>query len=1271
MGLLDKIVGAVTGRSGNDANGLSSAQHNLLRQAMEPLDKAAPGLADKALAFVAEGTHESVLLELAAPHALEPGQLLGAPGRLRWGFYLYNDKPLEAAGKKSLAGRSAFYASITPDQPPLALLVRLGKLLAAADAGKSLEHPGAPVPDWLQYLVNDAIHASFKDGNSNKQELGKERAAWTVDLVAGLLAEEGLDATLALQLVFERKGLDSYYHDRLGALVKSPALATYMQAHPDAVKALLQQLSAAGRVVLAARIGTDKELRAAFAPLLVALAVDGSKTVRAEAVPHIEGIAEAERLRLLAALLTEGDTSQRSQAAELLARLPAEATRGLLDAALANESSKPVQQAIRAALNRIDAAGGAQEQDLPEPPPWTPFADSPLGEDALALLLANRTEVIERARRAAEEEAEENKTQKHKYNWRQKSYANLAKLTEDDMRQALALLNGQLDKKQMEKLRNSEVAQAVTHGNRLFALPSFGPSHLIRWLGVSRYSRSFWFDDGFHKWLGGQPQGSVDLRALADVLKRSGTPLIEVARTALFDYWNTPSATDLLPPERVWPFFAEHPEFLDQALGLAAQQNNGDRYASTLELGPALRTLASFPTIPARWLPRVMELALGEGKTHRPMAQKALSTLPNIGRQVVESLTHTKSEVRIEAANWLAELQYTEALPALTKALEKESRETVRAAFLTALEGLGEDISPRLAPAILLAEAKKGLKAKPPAGLAWFALDALPAAHWADGTAVEPEILRWWVVLACKLKEPGGNALLTRYMGLLDAASRQALGSTVLRQFIAHDTRHPPLEEGIAYAKAHAPQRYQSYQKGWQNAKPEYRQYYEADYAKSEEQVFEECKREKMSEYLGSAIGEKGVLALAALAPGHEIVSLLQQYMRDHYQRRSQIEAMLEGVAPGNDPVVIQLMLGLSRRYRTASVQTKARALVQEIADRNGWTQDQLADRTIPTAGLDDTGTLALPYGERIFTMVLDAAMKPELRNPEGKAIKALPEPRQNDDPAQIKETKALLSTSKKELKQVIDLQTARLFEAMCTGRQWPVAEWREYLHRHPVAGRLVQRLVWLEVEAEGTALQSFRPTEDGSLINTADDEVELADGALVRLAHASLVDAATASAWTKHFKDYKTAPLFPQMSRQSPALSFTDDKGLAVSSIQDRQGWISDSFTLRGAFNKLGYQRAQAEDGGFFYEYTKDFASVGVRVCIEFSGNTLPEENVAAALKTLSFENSRSRSWSSDNTLPLASVPPVLLAEAYADYLAVAQACTGFDPDWEKKMPW
>ncbi|MEJ1127970.1 DUF4132 domain-containing protein [Variovorax sp. CCNWLW225] len=1275
MGFLDKILGAVTGGAGTAAaNGLTREQAQLLKQAFEPLEKAGKELPDKAAAFLVDGTQETVLLDLQAARSFEPGQLLGAPGRLRWGYSNYQNKPLEKIGNQSLEQRGRFYASVDAGAPPLDVLVRLGKVLAAADGGQSLEHPGAPVPEWLQYLVNDAVFASFnKSSSSNaaERDLAKHRPAWNVHLIAALLAHEGLDPHIALQEVFERKGLDSWYHDRLDGLVEAPAVADYMRSQRDATEALPAKLSAAGRVLLARRIGKDKALLNDFAPLFVRLAIDGSKTVRAEATPHLEGIAEAQRLELLGQLLKDGDTTQRTQAAELLARLPGDAARALLATAAETETSKAVQQAIRSAMSRLDAAGDAGELELPEPPAWQPFEDIPLGEEAVQLLIANRIELLEKNRIAAEAEIEENKASKqtYRYKWRQDNYAAHKKLTDEDMRVAVRVLNGQGSKHDQNRVKNGQLQQVVGFGNRLQAMPGFGMPHLIRWLAVSRHWTSFWFDDGFHKWLGRQPVGSVDLRALAELLQRSGMPIDDVAHTALYQYWNQATAVEVLPADRVWPFFAEHPEYIDEGLGLIAPPKREGRQTQ-LDLNATLRTLAVFPTVQARWLPRVMELALGEGKTHRAAAQKALSMLPDIGRRVVESLGSTKSEVRIEAANWLAELKYADAVPAITKALEKETRETVRAAYLTALEALGDDISARLAPAILLAEAKKGLKAKPPAGLAWFSLDALPACKWLDGSAVEPEIVRWWVVLACKLKEPGGNALLTRYLGLLDAASRQVVGSLVLRQFIAHDTRHPTLDEGIAHANANAPQRYQGNQQRYQNAKAEHKQYYEADFQKTQDQVFEECKREKMSEYLGSAIGEKGILALTAHTPGHEVVTLLQQYMRDHYQRRSQIEAMLEGVAPGNDPVVIQLLLGLSRRYRTASVQEKARALVQQIADRNSWTQDQLADRTIPTADLDDTGKLELAYGDRIFTMVLDAAMKPELRNPEGKVVKALPEPRQNDDPALIKDAKAQFSTSKKELKQVIDLQTARLFEAMCTGRVWPQAEWREYLHRHPIAGRLIQRLVWLELDAEGAVRGSFRPTEDGSLIDTQDDEVELAADSQLRLGHASLVDEATAAAWNKHFKDYKLVPLFAQMTRKPPAVAFTDDKGQPVSEINDRLGWISDTFTLRGSFAKLGYQRAQAEDGGFFYQYTKEFSSAGVRVAIEFSGNTLPEENVPAALKTLGFEDMKTRGYS-DRALPLSSVPPVLLAEAYADYLAIAQACAGFDAGWEKKMPW
>ncbi|MCK4120730.1 DUF4132 domain-containing protein [Ralstonia nicotianae] len=1269
MGILDKILGVVTGKAGKPAGsgGLTPEQVRLLAQAFETLGHAGSGLPEQALAFVRDGEQPNVLLALQHAAASEPGQWLGGPGRLRWKFHARQNTSLETAGNTSLESRARFYASLSAQTAPLEALVRLGKLLAAADGGKSLDRLGAPVPDWLQYLVNDAVFASFND-HRPQTDLGKTRPAWNILLIARLLEHEELDPMLALQLVFERKDLPHYHHGHVGELTQAPAVAEFMRAHREATEALPGQLSAAGRTALVQRIGKDAALLNDFASLFVRLAADGSKGVRSEAIPYLDGIAEAERLALLGTLLTHGDSTQRAQAAELLVRLPVEAARPRLEAALAAEASKPVQQAIRAAITRLDAAGDAGSLALPDPPAWTPIADTALDDSAIPLLKDSRVELLNRARRLADEEIERNKTQKYTWAWQQQAYKRHQKVSDEDLRAILRVFNGQASKSDLKHMGSAELRQIATHGNRLQALPEFGAAHTIRWVAATT-QWMFWFANDFQHWLGRQPEGSVDLRALAELLQRSGQPIDDVAAAALAPLWDRPSASRVLPPERVWPFFAEHPEFIDEGLGLVAPTEREHR-RSGFDLGATLDTLATFPTMPARWLPRVMEIALGEGKTHRAGAQQALSTLPDIGRRVIESLAHSKSEVRIEAANWLAELRYAPAVEALTRSLDKESRETVRAAFLTALEVLGEDISPRLASATLLAEAQKGLKAKLPAGLAWFPFDVLPACRWSGGDAVESEIVRWWVVLAYKLKEPGGNALLTRYAGLLDPASRQALGGMVLRQFLSQDTRRPSLEEGIAYAQAHAPQRWQGNQQRWQNARPEHKRFYEAEYNKSQEQVFEECKREKMSEYLGSAIGEKGILALAAFAPAHEAVTLLRQYMRDHYQRRAQLEAMLEATAAGNDPIVIQLLLSLSRRYRTASVQEKARLLVQQIAQRNGWSQEQLADRTIPSAGLDDTGTLALQYGERVFIVVLDAAMRTELRNPDGKVVKALPEPRQTDDEALIKEAKSQFSTHKKELKQVIELQTARLFEAMCAGRAWPQAEWREYLQRHPVAGRLIQRLVWLEIDAQGAVRSSLRPTEDGSLINIHDDEVELAPDSLLRLGHASLVDEETAAAWGRHYKDYKLAPPFPQMARQSPTLAQRDEAGHDVAEVRDRLGWISDTFTLRGAFTKLGYQRAQAEDGGFFYQYTKDFSTVGVRVVVEFSGNALPEENVPAALKTLSFENSKARNWN-DRALPLGKVPPVLLAEAYADYHAIAQACAGFDAGWEKKMPW
>lgn len=1246
--MFKKILALAQGVAGLD----EQAQ---LKKGLRGLAQISPALWERACEFVCEGRQEGVLLDVQAA-APRGGTLLGKPGRLYSHFYTHNLSNKDGAlANESLRHRHQFYAQSDAATLDAALLVRLGKLLQAADGGDTLERTGAAVPQWIDYLLGDALFASFSE--TRAQATMVNRRGWDVVLLARLLAADGEAEEGALQLVFERRELNEYVRDNcLQRLLASGALDAYMLAHAAQVEQLPTLLSASGKAQLARRLGAAPALADAYAAILVRLAVDGGKSVRIEAAPHLAAIPVERRAVLLQQCLLTGKTEERVQAAELLGRSLGPQQGALLEQALAQEASKPVQAAIRNALSWLGAASDAGAAELPVPPlPSAPPA-ARLGDAALQLLQANHAALLEKYRAEARQEREDNQHAKHKYEWKQERLKRYEAIKPAWLEAAIRVFNGEASKGEMQPLKNNQMREPVELQGKLAALPDFGVAHMARWLQATRRNIfHFWHDDFFQQWLARQDLSTFDLRLLARAMREAGDEHDSVAMACMGSNWWGAKPQQVLAADMVWPLFAERPELIEQGLGLRAVER---RQGVAPELGPTLEVLATFPVLPAQWLPRVMEIALGEGKQHRASAQQVLASLPDIGKRVAEALGSSKQDMRIGAARWLADLDYRAAVPALYQALDKETRETVIAALMTALEKLGEDLSPRLSPEILLAAARKGLKGKAPVGLAWFAFEALPACRWQDGTPVDADIIRWWVVLACKLKEPGGNALLLRYLGLLDAAGRAALGETVLRLFITEDLRGPSLEVATAEAQARAPQAYLSYQ----DQARRYPEYYAALGKMSEEQVFDQIRRNKMAEYLGSAIGEKGILALAAHTPGHVAISLLQAYMRDHYPRRAQIEAMLDALADGYDPAVIQLLLGIARRYRTASVQEKARLLVERIAQGKGWSHDQLGDRTIPTGGFDDSGRLDLSYGERVFQVTLDGAMKPRLHNPDGKEIKALPEPRQDESPELAKEAKQQLSVCKKELKQVIAMQTARLYEAMCAGRVWPAQEWRDYLLGHPIAGRLVQALVWISEDDAGRTL--LRPSDDGSLLDADDEEVALPEGSRLRLAHASLLDAPQIAAWQRHFKDYKVKPLFEQLAHQLP-----DAALMAGRHIADREGWVGDTFGLRGAFGKHGYQRGQAEDGGVFTEYHKDFISAGLRAVIEFSGSSLPEELMTAALKTLQFYP-LPRSWR-DEAVPLADVPSVLLAETYADYLAVSKACGGYDAQWESKMPW
>jgi hypothetical protein len=185
----------------------------------------------------------------------------------------------------------------------------------------------------------------------------------------------------------------------------------------------------------------------------------------------------------------------------------------------------------------------------------------------------------------------------------------------------------------------------------------------------------------------------------------------------------------------------------------------------------------------------------------------------------------------------------------------------------------------------------------------------------------------------------------------------------------------------------------------------------------------------------------------------------------------------------------------------------------------------------------------------------------------------------------------------------------------------------------------------------------------DGSYTDPDDNDVAITDFARIRLAHSSLLPAAAIAGWRQHLADYAVAAPFGQLGRDLPVLDIAQAKS---TTIVDREGWMIETFKLRGLATKLGYQRGPAQDGGWFMTYEKVFRDAGVMVEIEFTGSPLPEENQNGALIALAFRKLRGAGGGA--TMALGDVPPVLLAESWRDLHDIAAKGTGLDPEWKKK---
>ena len=258
-----------------------------------------------------------------------------------------------------------------------------------------------------------------------------------------------------------------------------------------------------------------------------------------------------------------------------------------------------------------------------------------------------------------------------------------------------------------------------------------------------------------------------------------------------------------------------------------------------------------------------------------------------------------------------------------------------------------------------------------------------------------------------------------------------------------------------------------------------------------------------------------------------------------------------------------------TRRYRD-SVIDKARTCLRQAAQRRDMTTDELFDELTPDFGLaDEKGFL---IGDKSYRIELQGDLTLRVINEKGKATKSVPKPRDAGLLDEWEEAKTQFKVLGSGLKAALKRQRPRMKAALLRSKQWPASRWQRLFVQHPLLQVVGQSLIW---QTDGG--QSFRISEDRSLVDVNDEAIELTDDQPIRLWHPIHGKEGEREQWQEYLADYELEPMVDQLGApdQLPTPEQMDDHQiLAPQKLTVMQG------PLASLLKKLGYRQGPVGDG-------------------------------------------------------------------------------------------
>jgi predicted DNA-binding WGR domain protein len=409
----------------------------------------------------------------------------------------------------------------------------------------------------------------------------------------------------------------------------------------------------------------------------------------------------------------------------------------------------------------------------------------------------------------------------------------------------------------------------------------------------------------------------------------------------------------------------------------------------------------------------------------------------------------------------------------------------------------------------------------------------------------------------------------------------------------------------------------------------------------------------------GAPNKEKWAMAAIGLLGGDLSVLKITPRIRE-WPGESQHQRAVFGLeclrAVGSDTALMQLN-GIAQKLKFKGLKARAMECMEAVAVQRGMTRAELEDCIVPDCDLDERGNRTFDFGPRQFTFVLGQDLKPMVRDDGGKPKSDLPKPGAKDDAAKAGAAVEDWKLLKKTLREVLKVQTARLEQAMVTGRRWPLEKFQSLLVRHPLMTHLVRRLLWGVYDDKDDLIAAFRVTEERDFADAKDGRFDPGTAERIGIVHPAHVSTDAAGGWGEVFGDYEIIPPFPQLGRPIYGLEPGEETQTQITRFS---GPKIPAITLVGILDRQGWARGVPQDGGVFYEHSKPFYGANLTAVVEYDGVPIgfmdgwEDQHVKSCYFVPGIYTPKSYP-DHKNAVELGKVHPVVVSEVLRDLAALA----------------